>query len=82
MCVCALTACGVFFLTNGWTFSFEDVAVETLALQEFLVAVARDPHQRAGAVESTYVYVQRPHVITYHIVVNWKLELKLKTRGV
>lgn len=32
------------FLTYGRTFSSEDVTVEALAPQEFVVAVARDAH--------------------------------------
>lgn len=60
-------------LTYGGACPLEDVAVQAASLQEVLVTRARDPDQRAGAVQRAHVDVQRPHVVAYHIAVHWEV---------
>lgn len=43
-------------------------------MQEVIVTGARDPHQRAGAVQRAHVHMQRPHVVAYDIAVHWKVD--------
>lgn len=62
------------FLTYSWTCPLEDVTVHTVSLQEVLIAVARDPHQRTRACQRAHVDVQCPHVVTYHITIHWKVD--------
>jgi len=59
-------------LTYRGTCPPEDVAVQTAPLQEVLITGARDPRQRARAVQRAHVDLQRPHVVTYHITVHWE----------
>lgn len=59
-------------LTNRWTLSPEGIAVPAAPLQEVIEAGARDPHERARAVQRAHVHVQRPHVVTNDIAVHWK----------
>lgn len=61
-------------LTYSWTCPLEEVTVHAVSIQEVLIAGARDPHQRAWAVQCTHVYMQCPHVVTYHVAVHCKQE--------
>lgn len=50
------------------------ITVHTLSIQEAVVVEARDAGQLAGAAQGADEDVQRPHVVTYHISVDWREE--------
>lgn len=61
------------FPTYSWTCPLEDVTVHTVSLQEVLIGEAWDPYQGARAIQRANVDMQRPHVVTYHIAIHWKI---------
>ena len=64
----------MYFLTYGWTSPLEDITVQTASHQELIIAGTRDPNQWARAVQRAHVDVQRPHVVTDHITIHWKVD--------